>query len=186
MNGLDIFIVVLIALGTVLGAYWGLIRQLLSIVGLIAGIAIAGRSYQSVADVLSSITPTAPDLLNLIAFVLVMVLVSLVVSVIATILRLFVGLLFLGWLDHLLGALLGFLQSSLVLAALLAALVAFPSVGLTDQVAGSRLAPVLGRPVLWSLPLMPDRFRPLNELTFGAALGFPSLWLQRGGPISER
>lgn len=170
MNGLDIVILVVVVLGTVLGAYWGLIRQVLSIAGLMAGIAIAGRNYQTIADALSGVLPGAPDLLNLVGFLLVMMVVSLVVSVVATGLRLFVGLLFLGWLDHGLGALLGLVQSSLLVAALLATLVAFPSVGLNEHVADSRLAGWWSGPVRWSLPLMPDRFRPLNELTFGATL----------------
>jgi membrane protein required for colicin V production len=185
MNGLDIAILVLVGLSTLLGAYWGLIRQVLAIGGLIAGIALAGRYYQTVADVLAGITPaTAPNLLNLIAFVLIMTLVSLAVSVIATLLRLFIGLLFLGWLDHLLGAVLGFVQASWVVAALLSAIVAFPAVGLTEQLTGSRLAPWWSVPVRWSLPLMPEQFQTPNELMFGSSAE-PRRAASMRRPISE-
>ena len=169
MNSLDITIIVVIGLCTLLGTYWGVIRQVLALGGLVAGIAIAGRNYQSVADILAGIAPSAaPNMLNLIAYLLLMFLVSLAVSVVATVLRLFVGLLFLGWLDHALGAFLGFVQGALVITVLLAALVALPSGGLTEQVDNSRLAGWWSGPVRWSLPLMPDQFQTLNESMFSS------------------
>ena len=166
MNGLDWFIIIFIGLGGLLGLYWGVIRQVLSIVGLVAGISIASRSYQAVGERLAGLFPTAPDLLNLLAFILVLTLVSLLVSAIASGLRIFVGLLFLGWLDHLLGGLLGLIQSTLLVAALLAALAAFPAVGVTELLAGSQLAARFRIPVQWSLPLLPERFKLPNQLMF--------------------
>lgn len=166
MNGLDWAIIAIIGLGTALGFYWGVIRQVLSIVGLVAGIAVASKNYESLAELLSGLFPTAPDMLKLVSFLLIITLVSLVVSAIATALRMFVGLLFLGWLDHVLGGALGLLQSTLLVSALLAAMTAFPAVGSTELVAGSQLAPRFDLPVRLSLPLMPERFKLPNQLMF--------------------
>ena len=167
MNGLDWFFVFILVIFTVLGAYWGVIRQVLAIAGLVAGIAIAGRNYADFADVLANIiTPDAPAILNVVAFALIMFAVSLVVSIIATLLRLFVGLLFLGWLDHALGAILGFLQGGLLIAALLAVMVAFPTVGISDTIQASKIAHYWRIPVKIGLWLMPEQFRPMNEIVF--------------------
>lgn len=163
MNGLDLALIVVVGLCTLLGTYWGLIRQVLALGGLVAGIGIAGRNYLALADILAGIAPSAaPNLLNLIAYFLIILLVSLAVSLVATILRLFVGLLFLGWLDHALGAFLGFVQGALVVTVLLAALAALPASGLAEQVANSRLAGWWRIPVRWSLPLLPEQFQTLE------------------------
>ncbi len=183
MNTLDIIILVLLGSGALLGVYWGLIRQVLSIIGVVAAASIAGRTYPLIADLLAAVAPTAPDMLNVVAFILVFTVVSVIVSVVATLLRLFVGLLFLGWLDHVLGGLLGLLQSALVVAVLLALLTAFPAAGLSSQVAGSRFAAWWGRPVLWCLPLLPERFRLPNTLMFGADVRQPLVTASTRRPL---
>ena len=43
MNTLDTLLVIVLVISAALGLYWGLIRQLLSVVGLIAGIVLATR-----------------------------------------------------------------------------------------------------------------------------------------------
>lgn len=166
MNLLDWLIVVVLVIGTLLGSYWGAIRQVLAIVGVLASISIAGRTYPVVAERLGGILPTAPDQHNLLAFVLVLIVVSAVISLLATLLRRFAGLLLLGWLDRLVGGGLGLIQSMLFLGAIVAALTAFPAVGITEQVAGSRLAPILKLPVQVDLTLLPQRFQLPNRLMF--------------------
>jgi hypothetical protein len=79
---------------------------------------------------------------------------------------------------------LGFVQASWVVAVLLAAIVAFPAVGLTEQLTGSRLAPWWSAPVRWSLPLMPEQFQTPNELMFGSSAD-PRRAASMRRPISE-
>ena len=142
------------ALFTLLGIYWGFIRQLLSVVGLLVGVGVAGRYGPNVAEWLSSFVAD-PRLAGALGFLLVLILVSSLASLVASVLRLFVGLLFLGWFDHLLGGLLGLLQAVLAGAAVLTVLVAFPQPGWSTAIAQSQLAgPLLEIGGLFA-PLLP-------------------------------
>src|SRR5512147_2496735 len=102
MNSVDIAIIVVVLLFGALGIYWGFIRQVLALAGLVAGVIFAGRYGASVADALSSFVSN-DALARLLGFVLVVIGVSAAVSLLASLLHRFVGLLFLGWLDHLAG-----------------------------------------------------------------------------------
>lgn len=144
MNNLDYIILIGGGIFVLLGIYWGLIRQVLAIVGLVVGVAVAGRYGPDAAAWLSSFIAD-PVLAGAIGFLGVLLLVSALASLVASVLRLFVGLLFLGWLDHLLGGLLGLVQAGLAAAILLIAMVAFPLELWSDAVASSTLAQPLLR-----------------------------------------
>jgi len=157
MNTLDLVLLIGAALFTALGVYWGLIRQVLALVGLLVGVAAAGRYGPEVAGWLSSFVAD-PTLADAIGFIAVVALVSAVASLIASVLRIFAGLLFLGWLDHLFGGLLGLIQAVLVGTLILVWLVAFPVEGWSEVVAASRLAEpflYLSGPIT---ALLPDSF----------------------------
>jgi membrane protein required for colicin V production len=144
MSTLDIILLAAIIFCGAMGIYWGFIRQALALVGLLAGVALAGRYGGRVADWLSSFISSEP-VAQLLGFLLVLVAVSAAASLLATLIRRFVGLLFLGWLDHLIGGMLGLLQGALVSAVLLLAIALFPSVSLSNALASSRAAPALVR-----------------------------------------
>jgi membrane protein required for colicin V production len=127
-----------------LGIYWGFIRQVLSVVGLIAGLVLANRYGGAVAGWLSSFFSSAA-LVQVLGFVLVLIAVSAAVSLLATLLHRFIGLLFLGWLDHLIGGVLGLLQGTLISTVIVLVAAFFASEQLTDALAHSRVAPQLVR-----------------------------------------
>lgn len=160
MNGLDYALLIGAGLFILLGAYWGLIRQLIAIVGLVVGVALAGRYGPEVAAWLSSFIAD-PTVAGVAGFLGVLLLVSALASLVASLLRLFVGLLFLGWLDHLLGGLLGLVQATLAGAALLMAMIAFPLPLWAEAVRTSSLAAPLARLSGVYLPLLPEFFRNL-------------------------
>jgi membrane protein required for colicin V production len=156
-NNLDYIILVIAGGSTVLGVYWGLIRQVLAIVGLLVGVALAGRYGPDVAIWLSSFIED-PTLAGVIGFIAVMLLVSTAASLAASLLRIFAGLLFLGWLDHVLGGVLGLAQALLVIAALLVAMVTFP-LPLWDQaLVDSTLSPPFLRISGLLTPMLPEMF----------------------------
>ena len=144
MNNLDYTILIGAGVFFLLGLYWGLIRQVLSLVGLVVGVVAAGRYGPDVAIWLSSFI-SEPQLAGAIGFLGVMMLVSAIASLAASALRIFAGLLFLGWLDHLLGGLLGLVQAVLAATVLLIAMVAFPLATWSEMVASSTLAAPLLR-----------------------------------------
>ncbi|RRR67454.1 MAG: CvpA family protein [Candidatus Viridilinea halotolerans] len=139
MNGLDLIILIVLGLFFTLGLYWGLIRQVLAVVGLIVGVMVAGRFGGNVADWLSSFI-SDPMVTGALGFLGLLMLVSSIASLIASILHTFVGLLFLGWLDHLLGGLLGLLQASIAVTVLVVVMHAFPLPLWNEALANSRFA----------------------------------------------
>ncbi|PDW01042.1 CvpA family protein [Candidatus Chloroploca asiatica] len=139
MNTFDYAILLGSGVFVLLGVYWGLIRQLLSLIGLVVGIAMAGRYGPEVAAWLSSFI-TDPLVAGVLGFVGVLLLVSSLASLLASVLRMFVGLLFLGWLDHLLGGVLGLIQAILAAAIIVVAMVAFPLPTWSNAIEGSLLA----------------------------------------------
>lgn len=166
MNNLDWILVVGAAVFTLMGVYWGLIRQVLSIVGLLVGIAVAGQYGPDVAAWLSSFLAD-PLLANVIGFLAVLLLVSSAASLIASILRIFVGLLFLGWLDHLLGGVLGLAQAVLAGAILLVGMVTFPLSAWSDSVGTSALAGALLRVGSPLTALLPEIFNAAVRAALG-------------------
>jgi len=166
MNSIDTVIIIVVLLFGALGIYWGFIRQVLAVAGLIAGVILASRYGSTVADVLSSFIRS--DLLTqALGFLIVLVVVSSVVSFVATLLRRFVGLLFLGWLDHLIGGLLGILQGLLACTVLLIVAATFPSPLWTMALNDSRFASMLVRMFAFLLQLLPESFRFAAQITFG-------------------
>ncbi|NCC31491.1 MAG: CvpA family protein [Chloroflexia bacterium] len=139
MNTLDYAILLGSGVFVLLGVYWGLIRQILSLVGLVVGIAMAGRYGPEVADWLTSFIAD-PLITGVLGFVGVLLLVSSLASLLASVLRMFVGLLFLGWLDHVLGGVLGLIQAILAAAIIVVAMVAFPLPTWANAIEGSLLA----------------------------------------------
>ena len=154
INSYDLFLLIMLVSFTILGLYWGLIRQVLAVAGVVVGVILAGRFGPEVAGWLSSFIGN-PQLTGGLGFLIVMLTVSSLASLLATLLHFAAGLLFLGWLDHILGAVLGLLQAILAGAALTIAFVAFPVPFWSDWLIGSRVAGIvvqLGGMLFWFLP----------------------------------
>ncbi|HET7079263.1 MAG TPA: CvpA family protein [Chloroflexia bacterium] len=168
MNWVDVTILTAIVVSALLGLFWGLIRQIAATFGLILAIFLAGANYKAVAAFLHP--PQGGGLIadenlaNIIAFVLILVGVSLAVGIVASVLRTALGLLFLGWADHLLGALLGVFQMLLLMAVIIMVATLFPVPGLSDAVRQSTLAPAVARPFTFVLDWLPPEFGLLRFL----------------------
>lgn len=126
MSVLDIIIIAVLISFTAVSAVWGMTREIIAVGGLIVGIVVAGILDEAVANDLAFITD--PTVARGVAFVLIVLVFSLLSSVIASILYFLIGLLFLGPLDHFLGAALGLIQGMLAVAVILVgAVVIFPT-----------------------------------------------------------
>jgi membrane protein required for colicin V production len=167
MNSIDTIVVVGVLLFGALGIYWGFIRQVLAFAGLIAGIVLASRYGMNVADALSSFI-RSDTLARALGFLIVLIAVSSAASLLATLLRRFIGLLFLGWLDHVLGGLLGLLQGLLSATIILIVAATFPNALWSATLGSSQLAPALVRVFGFVLQLLPESFRFAARITFGA------------------
>ena len=107
MNWLDIGILVVIGLSVFNGLRQGLIKAVLSFVGLIVGVTLASRFYTTVADLLTFLPQrTVADVA---AFMLILVVILIVTSILAGVLTKVASAILLGWLNRLGGAVFGFL-----------------------------------------------------------------------------
>src|SRR5215204_5390449 len=156
MNTLDTLLVVVLLISATLGLYWGVIRQLLSVAGLIAGIVLATRYGGRVADSLSSFISN-----DMATQVLGFLFVLIAVSALA-------GLLFLGWADHLIGGLLGLFQGALACSVILMVVALAPSERFSNALAESRIVPWLARAASFALlPFLPDSFHAAAQRLIG-------------------
>ena len=176
MNLIDIMILSSLGTSLAMGFFWGLIRQVIAVAGLAGGLILAGRYYVDVAAFLHGSDGRGlvvdENWARIIAFVGIMILFSLLLGVVGSVLRVVARLLFLGWLDRVLGALLGLLISLTLTMAMVVVATAFPVPGLSDSVRESQVAQLLSGYVPVVLAMLPPEFRLYYDL---ARLGIPSL-----------
>ncbi len=110
METMDIIIGVLVAVGIVLGLMKGLVKQLASIVGLVVGLLVARALFIAVGDQLAPALDTSVTVARVLAFVLIWVVVPLGFVLVASLFTKALNVLHLGWLNRLLGGVLGALK----------------------------------------------------------------------------
>jgi len=142
MNFLDILIGIILALAGIAGYYWGLVRQILALAGLAAGLAVAGRYGSDAANALMSFTASRA-VAEVGGALTLLALVSGSASLLASLLQLYVGLIVFGNLDHGLGAALGIVHAALLITALVQVIRAYPLEPWTTMVRDSTLASLL-------------------------------------------
>jgi membrane protein required for colicin V production len=142
MNFLDILIGIILTLAGIAGYYWGLVRQILALAGLAAGLAVAGRYGSDAADALISFTASRA-VAKVGGALTLLALVSGSASLLASLLQLYVGLIVFGNLDHGLGAALGVVHAALLITALGQVIRAYPLEPWTTMVRDSTLASLL-------------------------------------------
>ncbi|MFC2070742.1 CvpA family protein [Chloroflexota bacterium] len=117
MNWLDITILVILAVATFYGLRKGLIKAVLSLVGLIVGVILAGRFYTALAERLTFISQEG--VAEAIAFGAIVIVVMVVAAVLAGFLKWAVSLVMLGWVNRLGGAAFGLIMGALFCGAML-------------------------------------------------------------------
>lgn len=139
MNWLDIVVIVTIA-GLTLAAYSsGLIREVVTFFAVIIGIIVAGALYERLArDVLVFVDNE--DAAEAISYLALFGAVYLFGQIGAYVLKTGAALLMLGPLDHLGGAVFGFVKGIIVVQTLLVIFAAYPSLDLDQAVADSTVA----------------------------------------------
>jgi len=154
MNWLDIVIIVVAVLLGIVGLRRGIIKTVFGIVGLIVGIVLAGRYYDELAAL---IFPADATWANIAAYIIILLATLLVAGVIGWLVAKLVHFVLLGWLDRLVGCILGVFIGGLLCAAILA-IVGKYSPGTEAVISQSVIAKFLmeGFPLL--LDLLPAEF----------------------------
>ena len=168
MNWVDVTILTALTVSLILGLYWGLIRQLAATFGLILAILLAGRFYEQLAGFLSPPDGSGwikdSSTAKIVAFVAIVIGVSVLIGVVSGIIRTALNLIFLGWLDHVLGALLGVAQMLILIEVILVVASVIRVPNLSDAVDSSTLAGILLRPLSFVVDLLPPEFKVIRIL----------------------
>ncbi len=159
MNWLDIVIIVLLVLSVFGGLRAGLIRSLLSLVGVIAGIMLAGRFYPGLAQRLAFIP--SEQAANIIAFAIILIVVMVAAGLLGMLLNWIMKSIMLGWLNRVGGAVFGLVMGALFISAILAIWVKF--LGTSDIVVNSGLATFLLDRFPTVLALLPPEFDSIRS-----------------------
>ena len=138
MNLLDWFLIFILASSTIAAFVRGLLLELFSLGGLIAGILLASWNYHNFASLLGSLI-TNPAIADVVAFLLIAIGIMVLCSIVGKVLNRTANAIGLGFFNRLLGAVFGFARGWLLGVAIMMAAAAFlpPAPWITN----SHLAP---------------------------------------------
>jgi membrane protein required for colicin V production len=124
MNLFDCFLIAMLAYSTIVAFLRGIILELFSVGGLIAGILLASWYYKHIAIILGHVI-TTPATAEIAAFLLIIIGVMLLSTLLGKALNRTAHAIGLGFFDRLLGAVFGFARGCLFGVAILMAIAAF-------------------------------------------------------------
>ena len=124
MNLFDFFLIAILAYSTIMAFLRGIILELFSLGGLIAGILLASWNYKHVAMLLGNLITTLTTA-EIVAFLLIIIGVMVLSTLLGKALNRTAHAIGLGLFDRLLGALFGFARGCLFGVAILMAIAAF-------------------------------------------------------------
>ena len=115
MATIDIVILALIGLGVIQGLMKGFVKELASILGLIAGLLVARALFATAAERLAPMLGTSITVAQILAFVLIWVAVPIGFAFVASLLTKALDAMHLGWMNRLLGSGMGALKSMILM-----------------------------------------------------------------------
>jgi membrane protein required for colicin V production len=137
-NLFDWFLIAILAYSTIKAFLRGIILELFSLGGLIAGILIASWNYHHIALMLGRLI-TTPATAQIVAFFFIVVCIMVISTLIGRLLNRTAHAIGLGFFDRLLGAVFGYLRGCLLGVAILMAVAAF--LPQSQWTANSQLSP---------------------------------------------
>ena len=159
MSWLDIVIFILLIVSVLTGLKIGLIKAVLSMVGVVVGVVLAGQYSVALAGHLTFISQ--PSLAKIAAFAIILIVVMIIAAVLASLVKWAVSAMMLGWVNRLGGAVFGLVLGAIFCGALLAMWVKF--VGISEPVNESALATFLLDSFPIVLSLLPGEFDSIRS-----------------------
>ena len=141
MNPMDIGIVVIVAVFLIRGFSRGIIKELVSLAGILGGLYLSLLYYKSAAALIENWIPDF-SYVSIAGFVIIFVAVLIGVAIIGSMVKYLASAVFLGGLDRMAGALFGALKGILVVTSVLTALIMFAPKNIS-WVKDSQLSPYL-------------------------------------------
>jgi len=136
---IDIAFLVIFILFVARGALHGFVTEFFGFIAIFLGVFLGRKYMMSLAPYMENFFPE--HLAGFISFIVIVLSVMLIVGIVANIFRKIVDIVFIGWLDALLGALFGFAKAVLVCAVFAFGLEIF--FGETSFVQGSIIFPYM-------------------------------------------
>jgi len=164
LNGLDIFIMVFLAITAVIGFSKGFIKTISTLVGIILGVVLAGRFSGPVADWLSTVLHN-PIQAKIAGFAIVFLIFLAVSLIISALLSKLLSMLLLGWVDRLGGAVLGLVIGGLVCSAILTLITNYNVLGIEGTIQGSVLASFFVDHFNIVLPILAKGFDSVHQFS---------------------
>jgi membrane protein required for colicin V production len=124
MNPFDIIVVIILAYCVIRGLFRGLIKELASIVGVIAGFYTAYAFYTQLSKILSAWITNA-SYLNILSFLIIFCLVLIIVNLFGMLIKHLMNIAYLGWIDRSGGFLFGAIKGILIVSVLFIILTTF-------------------------------------------------------------
>jgi membrane protein required for colicin V production len=124
MNPFDIVVVVIVGFCLIRGLFRGLIKELASVIAVLAGFYAAYSYYPQAAGLLSRWMSNVAYR-NILSFTLIFCAVFLVISIFGVIIKYLLKIAFLGWVDRFCGMGIGLVKGLLIVSILLVMLTAF-------------------------------------------------------------
>ena len=124
MNLLDVIIICILGYSLVRGIFRGLIKELASIVGVIAGLYAARMFYPQISGLMSKwITNVAYR--EIVGFLIIFCAVLVIVGILGVVIKYVMKIASAGWLDRLLGSIFATVKAVLIVSILLIVLTTF-------------------------------------------------------------
>jgi membrane protein required for colicin V production len=174
MHWIDLIILGVLAWTTFMAFRAGLVREIIPLVAVILGAVLASRFYDNLAADIDFLVDHEPTR-KFIAFVAIFVGIVVVGQIASMVLRTTATLLMLGPLDHLGGAIVGFLKGLLFVEILIFAATSFPVAdGVTTAMNDSAFAPFFIEKLPLTKSLMPNEVKlALDAFESGVPIPLP-------------
>ncbi|MBA4366600.1 MAG: colicin V production protein [Desulfobacterium sp.] len=124
MNFLDILFVAILVFCLIRGLFRGLVLELSSIIGVLAGIYLASIYYPAVSQVFSQWVSDAAYR-NIISLILIFIGIFILVNLLGRLIKMILKIAFMGWFDRIFGAGFGALKGCLIGSVLFLTLTTF-------------------------------------------------------------
>jgi membrane protein required for colicin V production len=157
MNSLDIIIISILGYCLIRGIFRGLIKELSSIVGVLAGVYLASSYYPVLGGILSRwMSNTAYR--DILSFLILFFVVLLIVGILGVIIKYLLKISAAGWLDRLLGTIFASIKGILIASVILLTLTAFLPQG-TGLIKDSTMAPHIMQISNEIVGIVPDKMK---------------------------
>lgn len=159
---MDVAIIIVLMGGIILGVSHGMIRQLLSLLGLFFGAALASQRHQDVAALLGFIGD--PNWSRVISFAVIILAVLIAANIVGSVLARMLRLMMLGCLDSLGGGAIGAVESFFLVQVALILFYKYPILGVVKSIEESKVALQVLKLAPTVLALLPPEFDMAKQL----------------------